>query len=68
MLPREQLFHYMYNVCLYFPDNINVIRLPSRSQEGNTFENEIARVSGWGKTSDCESIFFRYFSLDLPAF
>jgi Trypsin len=35
---------------------ISTVRLPSRSQVGTTFTGERARVSGWGRVSDCEFI------------
>ena len=33
---------------------IGPVRLPSRSQAGETFTGERVRVSGWGRTSDCK--------------
>jgi len=35
-------------------NGIGSVRLPSFSQVGETFNGERVRVSGWGRTSDCE--------------
>jgi len=37
---------------------ISPVRLPSYSQVGETFNGETVRVSGWGRTSDCEFSLF----------
>jgi hypothetical protein len=38
--------------------DIAAVRLPSRSQASDAFAGTKARVSGWGKPSDCKSLFY----------
>jgi hypothetical protein len=35
-----------------FPDYINLVNLPRRFEENNSFVGERLRVSGWGRYSD----------------
>lgn len=36
--------------------NIRPVRLPNRRQVSSTFENQEARISGWGSTNDGEAV------------
>ena len=40
------------NICVNFPDFIKPVKLPSRSQQMNSFAGHRLRVSGWGSYSD----------------
>jgi len=39
-------------------NGIDTVRLPSRSQVGETFKGDRAIVSGWGRTSNCKFLMF----------
>jgi len=55
-------------------NGIGTIRLPSRSQAGETFDGDAAISSGWGRPSDCKFkvlakiSFFACFELNLNKF
>jgi hypothetical protein len=51
---EEQIIHSF--LCMFLSDFIQPVKLPSRSTNPPDFVGEIARVSGWGQTSDGENI------------